>query len=158
VYDVAEEVDDECMLAAEEPRDMDEANGDAAWRAAMDEEMASITENKTWELASLPRGCKAIGLKWVFKVKRDATGDIVKHKARLVAKGYAQREGVDFEEVFAPVARMETVRLLLALAAHSGWEVHHMDVKSAFLNGVLNEEVYVSQPPGYVVAGDAARY
>jgi hypothetical protein len=153
VYDAVEEVDEECMLAAEEPQDMDEVNADAAWRTAMDEEMASITENKTWELASLPRGCKAIGLKWVFKVKCDTTGDIVKHKARLVAKGYAQREGVDFEEVFALVARMETVRLLLALAADSGWEVHHMDVKSVFLNGVLSEEVYVNQPPGYVVAG-----
>jgi hypothetical protein len=114
----------------------------------MDEEMASIIDNDTWELATLPAGHKAIGLKWVYKVKRDAAGIIVKHKARLVAKGYAQQQGVDFEEVFAPVARMETVRLLLALAAHSGWEVHHMDVKSAFLNGILSEEVYVQQPPG----------
>jgi hypothetical protein len=96
-------------------------------------------------------------LKWVFKVKRDPAGNIVKHKARLVAKGYAQREGVDFDEVFAPVARMETVRVLLALAAHSGWEVHHMDVKSAFLNGKLGEEVYVAQPPGYVAAGEETR-
>uniref|UniRef100_A0A8R7JU66 Reverse transcriptase Ty1/copia-type domain-containing protein n=1 Tax=Triticum urartu TaxID=4572 RepID=A0A8R7JU66_TRIUA len=74
--------------------------------------------NKTWELVSLPAGHKAIGLKWVYRVKRDPAGNIVKHKARLVAKGYVQRQGVDFEEVFAPVARIETVRLLLALAAH----------------------------------------
>jgi transposase InsO family protein len=147
------ELEEECMLAAEEPHDIDEAIGDAAWRTAMDEEMTSITENNTWEMTTLPRGHKAIGLKWVFKVKRDAAGNLLKHKARLVAKGYAQRQGVDFEEVFAPVARMETVRLLLALAAHSGWEVHHMDVKSAFLNGVLSEEVYVSQPPGYIADG-----
>jgi hypothetical protein len=140
------------MLAAEEPPSIDEAIADVAWRAAMDEEMASITENNTWEMSSLPRGHKAIGLKWVFNVKRDAAGELIKYKARLIAKGYAQRQGVDFEEVFAPVARMETVRFLLALAAHSGWEVHHMDVKSAFLNGVLSEEVYVSQPPGYIVA------
>jgi hypothetical protein len=85
----------------------------------------------------------------VFKVKRDAAGNIVKHKARLVAKGYAHKQGVDFDEVFAPVARLETVRLLLALADNGGWEVHHMDVKSAFLNGDLLEEVYVHQPPGF---------
>jgi hypothetical protein len=115
----------------------------------MDTEMAAILENKTWELMTLPAGQRAIGLKWVFKVKRDPAGNIVKHKARLVAKGYAQRQGVDFDEVFAPVARMETVRLLLALSAHSGWQVHHMDVKSAFLNGDLAEEVYVHQPAGY---------
>lgn len=89
-------------------------------------------------------GHKAIGLKWVFKVTKDAAGNVVKHKARLVAKGYAQREGVDFDEVFAPVARLETVRVLIALAAHENWEIHHMDVKSAFLNGYLKEEVYVS--------------
>jgi hypothetical protein len=87
----------------------------------------------------------------VFKVKKDPEGNVTKHKARLVAKGYAQREGVDFEEVFAPVARIETVRLLIALAARTGWKVHHMDVKSAFLNGDLCEEVYVQQPPGFVV-------
>jgi hypothetical protein len=118
----------------------------------MEEEMRSIHDNQTWELTTLPAGHRAIGLKWVFKVKKDPAGLIVKHKARLVAKGYAQRQGVDFDEVFAPVARLETVRLLLALAAHSGWQVHHMDVKSAFLNGELEEEVYVQQPPGFADA------
>ena len=142
-----------CLFSAEEPRDVDEALTDKAWKGAMDSEMQSINDNNTWELVSLPAGHKAIGLKWVYRVKRDPAGNIVKHKARLVAKGYVQRQGVDFEEVFAPVARMETVRLLLALAAHSGWEVHHMDVMSAFLNGELSEEVYVAQPPGYVIAG-----
>jgi hypothetical protein len=109
----------------------------------MDEELASIRNNKTWEFASLPQGHRAIGLKWVFKVKKDPEGNVIKHKARLVAKGYAQRQGVDFDEVFAPVARMETVQLMLAIAAHCGWQVHHMDVRSAFLNGDLAEEVYV---------------
>jgi hypothetical protein len=93
-------------------------------------------------------------LKWVFKLKHDEHGDVVKHKARLVAKGYVQRQGVDFEEVFAPVARMESVRVLLILAAHNNWPVHHMDVKSAFLNGDLGEEVYVSQPPGFIKSGE----
>ncbi|KAF0906653.1 hypothetical protein E2562_012232 [Oryza meyeriana var. granulata] len=86
---------------------------------------------------------RLIGLKWVYKVKKNAAGEAIKHKARLVAKGYVQQPGVDFDEVFAPVARIESVRLLLALAAQEGWPVHHMDVKSAFLNGELVEEVYV---------------
>jgi hypothetical protein len=106
-----------CLLAADEPASVQEALGEACWKQAMDTEMAAILENKTWELTTLPAGQRAIGLKWVLKVKRDPTGNIVKHKARLVAKGYAQRHGVDFDEVFAPVARMEMVRLLLALAA-----------------------------------------
>ena len=82
-------------------------------------------------------------------MKKNPEGKIVKHKARLVAKGYVQQQGVDFDEVFAPVARLETVRVLLALAAHGNWEIHHMDVKSAFLNGNLQEEVYVTQLPGF---------
>jgi hypothetical protein len=90
----------------------------------------------------------------VYKVKKDERGHIVKHKARLVAKGYVQHPGVDFEEVFAPVATLESVRLIVALAAHHGWEVHHMDVKSAFLNGDLEEVVYVSQPPGFAADGN----
>jgi hypothetical protein len=158
VYDATEDDDihessERCMLAVEEPRSIDEALENEAWRAAMDEEMASIDKNNTWELTTLPHGHKAIGLKWVFKAEHNAAGELIKYKARLVTKGYAQRQGVDFDEVFALVARMETVRLRLALAAHSGWEVHHMDVKSAFLNGELTEEVFVSQPPGYVIAG-----
>ena len=131
----------------------EEAKGEQCWLKAMEEEMASIEQNSTWKLAKLPLGHKAIGLKWVFKVKRDERGTIVKHKARLVAKGYVQQQGMDFGEVFAPVARMESVRMLLVVAAQEGWLVHHMDVKSAFLNGELEEEVYVRQPPGFVAAG-----
>ena len=111
-----------CLLTAEEPASAEEALGEPAWKRAMQEEMESILENQTWEMSTLPPGHRAIGLKWVFKVKKDPAENVVKHKARLVAKGYAQRQGIDFEEVFAPVARMETVRLLLALAAHSGWQ------------------------------------
>jgi hypothetical protein len=98
-----------------------------------------------------------IGLKWVYKTKRDEAGIVTKFKARLVAKGYVQRQGIDFDEVFAPVARLESVRLLLALAASEGWAVHHMDVKSAFLNGELLEDVYVQQPPGFVVKGQETK-
>jgi hypothetical protein len=89
----------------------------------------------------------------VFKLKRNAEGEVIKHKARLVAKGYVQKQGIDLEEVFAPVARLDTVRLILALAANRGWQVHHLDVKTAFLNGDLVEEVYVSQPEGFEVKG-----
>lgn len=115
----------------------------------MEAKLRAIEENQTWEMVELPKGHKPIGLKWMYKVKKDPKGMVVKHKARLVAKGYVQQRGVDFEEVFAPVPRMETVRLLLALAAQENWQVHHMDVKSAFLNRELQEEVYVTQPPGY---------
>ena len=132
--------DDEVLhlMAGEEPTTFAEAEQEDCWRHAMLDELASINDNATWTLTTLPAGHRAIGLKWVFKVKKDEHGAIVKHKARLVAKGYVQREGVDFEEVFAPVARLESVRLILAVAAHRGWEVHHMDVKSAFLNDELN--------------------
>jgi hypothetical protein len=112
----------------------------------MEEELKSIRDNNTWALVELPHGHHAIGLKWVYKVKRNENGDIVRYKARPIAKGYLQRPDIDYEEAFAPVARLELVHLLLAIAAHYGWGVHHMDVKSAFLNGELQEEVYVHQP------------
>lgn len=147
---VAEELH---MVSSEEPASFAEAERSPSWRAAMMEEMTAIDDNETWSLADLPPGRRAIGLKWVFKVKRDEHGAVAKHKARLVVKGYAQRHGIDYDEVFAPVARLDSVRLLIALAAHEGWEVHHMDVKSAFLNGDLQEEVYVEQPAGFVVGG-----
>jgi hypothetical protein len=154
---VTDDEDELCLAAVEEPASVDDALAEACWKRAMDEELASIRNNKTWEFASLPQGHRAIGLKWVFKVKKDPEGNVIKHKARLVAKGYAQRQGVDFDEVFAPVARMETVRLMLAIAAHCGWQVHHMDVRSAFLNGELAEEVYVHQPPGYASVGNEGK-
>nr|CAH66624.1 OSIGBa0115A19.5 [Oryza sativa] len=144
---------DQCLLASEEPMSLAEAEQQLCWRQAMQEELKSIEDNQTWSFAELPVGHKAIGLKWVYKVKKDPSGVVVKHKARLVAKGYVQQQGIDFEEVFAPVARMETVRLLIAVAANKGWEIHHMDVKSAFLNGDLEEEVYVVQPPGFIEKG-----
>jgi hypothetical protein len=127
-----------------------------AWRAAMQSEMDAVETNRTWELADLPHGHRAITLKWVFKIKRDEADSIVKHKARLVARNFLQQEGIDFDDAFAPVARMESVRFLLALAAQEGWHVHHMDVKSAFLNDDL-KEVYVHQPPGFVIPGKESK-
>lgn len=152
--DLADSDEIEALLAETgEPTNFGEAAGNPKWEKAMDSEIKSIEKNKTWKLSKLPAGHKAIGLKWVFKLKRNAEGEIVKHKARLVAKGYVQKQGVDFEEVFAPVARIDTVKLILALAANKGWKVHHLDVKTAFLNGELEEEVYVNQPEGYAVKG-----
>lgn len=154
---LAERVLDEQELhlgSVEEPVTFAEAELDQKWRRAMIEEMSSIEENKTWVLVNPPANCRPIRLKWAYKVKHDKLGNVVKHKVSLVAKGFVQREGINFEEVFAPMARMESVRLLLALAAIKEWWVHHMDVKSAFLNGELQEEVFVQQSPGFAVAGE----
>jgi len=92
-------------------------------------------------------------VKWVFKVKKNAKGEVERFKARLVAKGYSQRPGIDYGEVFAPVARLETIRMIISLAAQKKWRIYQMNVKSTFLNGILKEEVYVEQPMGYVVKG-----
>lgn len=101
----------------------------------------------------MPDDEQPVGLKWIYKSKYNADGTLHKRKARLVAKGYSQREGIDFEEVFAPVARMETVRMMLAIGAQRRWPIYQLDVKSAFLNGELVEEVYVSQPEGFITKG-----
>jgi hypothetical protein len=140
-------------VSSDEPASFAEAEHSLSWRKAMMEEMDSIEESGTWSLVDLPPGRKPIGVKWVFKMKRDEHGTMSKHKAHLVVKGYAQRHGIDYDEVFTPVARLDSVRLLIALVAHEGWEVHHMDIKLAFLNGDLQEEVYVEQPAGFIVAG-----
>ncbi|KAL9266755.1 Copia protein-like protein, partial [Drosera capensis] len=145
--------DELMMLESDEPTCYREAATESAWYQAMQKELESIEKNNTWTLTELPPGHKSIGLKWVFKLKKDSDGRVIKHKARLVAKGYVQRQGIDFEKVFAPVAKLDTVRVILALAANRSWEVHHMDVKSAFLNGELEEEVYVTQPEGFEVQG-----
>lgn len=148
------EVEDELLLmGVDEPENYIQAVKEREWRIAMQNEIDSIEGNGTWFLTELPKGHKVIDLKWIYKLKKDADGKIVKHKARLVAKGYTQERGVDFDEIFAPVTRLETIRLLLALSAKNRWEVHHLDVKTAFLNGEISEEVYVVQPEGYVKKG-----
>ncbi|GJV97484.1 ribonuclease H-like domain, reverse transcriptase, RNA-dependent DNA polymerase [Tanacetum coccineum] len=159
IYQSTQEVETETLLFTEEeePRNYKEASTDKKWIEAMEIELDSINKNNTWTLTTLPPDQKAIGLKWVYKTKRDAKGKIIKYKARLVAKGYVQEQGIDFDEVFAPVARIETVRLILALAAYHGWQVHHLDVKSAFLHGELKEEVYVTQPEGFVQQGNSGK-
>lgn len=157
VYNETDEVEliDELMMAGiEEPICYSQEAKDVAWKKAMQEEINSIEKNKMWVLTDLPPGRKAISLKSVYKIKKDTNGDIVKYKARLVARGFVQKKGVDFKEVFAPVTRLEMVRLLLALAAKNEWQVHHLDVKSAFLSGELLEEVYVTYPEGFVKEND----
>ena len=120
------------------------------WMEAMREELNSMEKNKVWELVDLPNDRKAIGSKWIFKRKLNASGNVEKYKARLVAKGYTQREGVHFVETFSPVAKFTYIRIIAALTAYFDLELHQMDVKIAFLNGHLEEEIYMSQPDGFV--------
>jgi hypothetical protein len=119
----------------------------------MNSEIEAIERNNTWELTELPIGSRVIGVKWVYKTKLNEKGEVDKYKARLVAKGYSQQYGVDYAEVFAPVARLDTIQVVISLAAQKGWIIYQLDVKSAFLNGELNEEVFVTQPPGYEKTG-----
>ncbi|KAG7536804.1 Ribonuclease H-like superfamily [Arabidopsis suecica] len=145
-------VDFLAFMIISDPTTFEEAVKDQKWREAMNAEMNSIEKNQTWSLVSLPDGAKANGVKWIYKTKFNELGEVDKFKARLVVKGYAQEYGVDYTEVFAPVARMDTVRMILAVAAHRGWGIYQLDVKSAFLHGELEEDVYVEQPQGYEVS------
>nr|GEU63163.1 ribonuclease H-like domain, reverse transcriptase, RNA-dependent DNA polymerase [Tanacetum cinerariifolium] len=152
-HEVTLESEELMMAKTDQPSTFEEAMAHKAWQEAMQAELDAIEKNKTWQLTSLPPGHKAIDLKWVYKVKKDNMGNVVKYKARLVAKGYVKKQGVDYDEVFTPVARLDTIRVIFSLIAQHGWSVHHLDVKSAFLNGDLEKEVYVTQPEGYVKKG-----
>ena len=112
----------------------------------MNEEIKAIERNNTWKLTNIPQGHKAINVKWVFKTKVKSNSEVERHKARLVVKGFEQRPSYDYQEVFSLVARIETIRFLIALAAQKQWKIHQMDVKSAFLNDPLEEEIFVKQP------------
>ncbi|KAG8478853.1 hypothetical protein CXB51_028662 [Gossypium anomalum] len=136
----------------------EDAIKDIRWKKAMDEEIVAIRRNNTWELTSLSEGHSPIGVKWVYKTKTNKKGKVEKYKARLVAKGYKRRYGVDYDEVFAPIARIDTIKLLMAIAAQNKWKIYQMDVKSAFLNGYLEEEVYIEQPPGYSKQGQEDKF
>ncbi|GJV67454.1 putative ribonuclease H-like domain-containing protein [Tanacetum coccineum] len=138
-----------CFLSQLEPTSIAKALEDPDWVAAMQEEMQQFINQKVWKLVPLPHGKNAIGTKWILKNKRDARGIVVRNKARLVAQGHRQEEGIDYDEVFAPVARIEAIRLFLAFASYMGFLVYQMDVKSAFLYGEIEEEVYVTQPKGF---------
>ncbi|GJS27359.1 putative ribonuclease H-like domain-containing protein [Tanacetum coccineum] len=138
-----------CFLSQQEPKKVIQALTDSSWIEAMQEELLQFKLQKVWTLVDLPKGKRAIGTKWVYRNKKDERGIVVRNKARLVAQGYTQEEGIDYDEVFAPVARIEAIRLFLAYASFMGFIVYQMDVKIAFLYGTIEEEVYVCQPPGF---------
>jgi hypothetical protein len=137
-----------------EPQSYSEAKNFPEWRKAMQSEIDALCENRTWSLVPLPNGKKPIGCRWVFKIKRNSDGSIERYKARLVAKGYTQIEGVDYFDTFAPVAKLVTVRVLLAIAAAKNWPLHQLDVNNAFLHGDLHEDVFMQLPPGFRRKGE----
>ncbi|KAG8497017.1 hypothetical protein CXB51_008247 [Gossypium anomalum] len=128
---------------------LEEALESAEWRQAVMEEMKALKNNETWEVSDLPKGKKPVGCKWIFTTKFKPDGCIDRYKARLVAKGFTQNYGLDYDETFAPVAKLNTIRVLLSLAANLDWHLTQLDVKNAFLNGELSEEVYMDFPPGF---------
>jgi hypothetical protein len=138
-----------CFVANYEPKNVKEALLDENWINAMQEELIQFEKNDVWVLVPRPSHVNVIGTKWIFKNKSDEQENILRNRARLVAQGYTQIEGIDFDETFAPVARIESIRLLLSIACFLNITLHQMDVKSAFLNGNLNEEAYVEQPKGF---------
>jgi len=131
------------------PKDWKEAKHNPKWKEAMLEELAALEKNKTWDLVPLPIGKKVVGCKWVFTVKQNPDGKVERYKARLVAKGYCQTYGIDYDETFAPVAKMSTVRTLISCAVVYDWPLYQLDIKNAFLHGDLREEVYMEIPPGF---------
>jgi hypothetical protein len=131
------------------PTNWKQAKEDPKWKEAMLEEMRALEKNKTWELVDLPPGKQPIGCKWVFTIKQTLEGKVDRYKARLVAKGYTQTYGIDYDEIFAPVAKMNSVRTLISCAVNLDWDIYQMDVKNVFLRGNLHEEVYMHIPPGF---------
>jgi hypothetical protein len=140
-----------CNLLYEEPTCFEEAIQKKEWADAMTEEYQSIIKNDVWEIVPRPKSKDVVSSKWLFKMKHVADGSIEKYKARFVARGFSQKEGIDYEETFALVAKYTSIRTIIALAAKMKWKLHQMDVKTAFLNGVIEEEVYIEQPQGFEV-------
>jgi len=134
------------FLSQIEPKSVGETLNYESWIAAMLDELNQFTRNEVWTLVPQSNNMNVVGTKWIYRNKLDETGVITRNKARLVAKGYNQEEGIDYDETFTLVARLEAVRLMLGSACMSGFKLFQMDVKSAFLNGFINEEVYVSPP------------
>jgi hypothetical protein len=137
------------LTSTGEPSSLSEALGDPRWKAAMQDEIKALERNHTWHLVPARKGINIIDSKWVFKVKRKADGSIDRYKGRLVAKGFKQRYGIDYEDTFSPVVKVATIRLVLSIAVSRGWCLRQLDVQNAFLHGVLEEEVYMRQPPGF---------
>jgi len=148
-HGLRKEVSHSAFISMIEPTSIDQALRDEFWILAMQEELNQFTRNDIWELVKRPKEQSVVGIKWVFKNKVNDSGIIIRNKARLVAKGYNQIEGIYFKETFAPIARLEAIRVLLALACFNNFKLYQIDVKSAFLNGVIKEDVYIEQPPGF---------
>nr|KYP45533.1 Copia protein [Cajanus cajan] len=129
-----------------EPMTFEEAAKDKNWRKFMDVEIHAMEKNETWELTNLPVDKRPIGVKWVYKTKHKPSGEIDRFKARLMAKGYKQKSGIDYFEVFAPVARLDTIRMIISTLTQNNLKIHQIDVKFSFLNRTLEEKVYVEQP------------
>ncbi|GJY63335.1 putative ribonuclease H-like domain-containing protein, partial [Tanacetum coccineum] len=138
-----------CFLSQEEPKKVIHALKDPSWIEAIQEDLLQFKLQEVWTLVDLSNGKRAIGSKWVFRNKKDERGIVIRNKARLVAQGYTQQEGTDYDEVFAHVARIEEIRLFLAYDSFKDFMVYQLDVKSAFIYGKIEEEVYVCQPPGF---------
>ena len=132
---------------------MAEALGDKNWQHAMEIEYNALMKNRTWHLVPPAKGRNLIDCKWVYRIKRKASGEIDRYKARLVAKGFKQRYGIDYEDTFSPVVKATIIRLVLCVAVSSNWSLRQLNVQNAFLHGVLEEEVYMRQPPGYEIKG-----
>ncbi|KAG7564986.1 Integrase catalytic core [Arabidopsis suecica] len=151
-------IESECDISLDEDpitfRKAMESDNSEKWSIAAKEEIKSMGDNDVWDLVELPNGFKTVGSKWVFKTKRDSKGNIERYKARLVAKGFTQKDGIDYKETFSPVSKKDSLRIVLGLVAHYDLELHQMDVKTAFLNGELEEEVYMDQPEGFVATGN----
>ncbi|GJS68337.1 retrovirus-related pol polyprotein from transposon TNT 1-94 [Tanacetum coccineum] len=139
-----------CFLSTIEPKNVDETLKDEGWVVSMQEVLNQFTTNDVWELVPNPKSVTIIGTKWVFRNKLDKNGVVFGNKARLVAQGYNQQEGIDYDETYAPVDSIESIRIFLAYACALDFKLFQMNVKSAFLNGFINEEVYVAQPPGFI--------
>ncbi|KAL2253351.1 UNVERIFIED_CONTAM: Retrovirus-related Pol polyprotein from transposon RE2 [Sesamum indicum] len=149
----------ENLCSMQEPKDYKEAQGKPEWEEAMQQEIDALERNNTWEVSTLPPGKNCVGCKWIFKLKLKPGGTLERCKARLVTKGYSQKEGEDYGDYFAPVAKAVTVRTFIRVAAARKWPLHHLDVNNAFLHGTLDEEIYMEPPNGYEIpAGKVCKF
>jgi hypothetical protein len=137
------------LAASGEPRNLDEALQDSNWKEAMQAEYSTLMKNKTWHLVPPQRGTNIIDCKWVYKIKRKQDGSLDRYKARLVAKGFKQSYGIDYEDTFSPVVKTATIRTILSIVVSRGWSMRQLDVQNDFLHVLLEEEVYMRQPPGF---------
>jgi hypothetical protein len=141
------------LVIDSEPSTFEEATKHKVWKDAMIEEYESILKNDVWEEVRRPQGKSVVTSKWLYKIKHATDGSVEKFKARFVARGFSQKEGIDYDEIFAPVSRYTSIRIIISLASVFDWKLHQMNVKTAFLNGEVEQEVYIEQPEGFVIHG-----